>query len=65
MSGSRDDWAKANVEIIARHDRKLHELEISIITIASELKVIRTIFIAVMGAASLAGTIVAIVKAFA
>ena len=62
MQSFKDDWVKENVSILERHDRTLHDLEISIISVDAEIKVIKAIVIAAVGAASLAATVLTIVK---
>ena len=62
MQSCKDDWVKENVSILERHDRTLHDLEISIISLAAEIKVIKAIVIAAVGAASLAATVLTIVR---
>lgn len=62
MQSFKDDWVKENVSILERHDRTLHDLEISIISLAAEIKVIKAIVIAAVGAASLAATVLTIVR---
>ena len=63
MPDYREEWLQENVNVLARHDKKLHDLEIQIINLAAETKVIKTIVIFVMGAAGFAATVIGIVKA--
>jgi len=63
VSDYREDWLKENVSVLARHDKKLHDLEIQIINLAAEAKVIKTIVLFVMGAAVFASTVIGIIKA--
>ena len=62
MQSFKDDWVKENVNILERHDRALHALEISIVNVAAEIKVIKGIVIAAVAGASLAATILTIVR---
>ena len=62
MLSYRDDWVKENVSILERHDKSLHDLEISIVNVAAEIKVIKGIVIAAVAGASLAATVLTIVR---
>ena len=62
MQSVKDEWVKENVSILERHDRKLHDLEISIISVTAEIRVIKGVVLAAVGAASLAATVLTIVK---
>lgn len=58
----KDEWIQENVDVISRHDRAIHELEIKIVSLAAEIKVIRSLVSIAAGAVGLVGTIVAIIK---
>ena len=62
MQNFKDEWVKENVSIIERHDRTLHNLEIQLVGLASEIKLIKSLVSIVVGAVGLVGTIVAIIK---
>ena len=62
MQNFKDDWVKENVSILERHDRTLHNLEIQLVSLAAEIKVIKALVSIAVGAVGLVGTVVAIIK---
>jgi len=58
----KDEWIKENVGVLERHDRSLHNLEIQLVTLSAEIRVIRYLVSIATGAVGLVGTIVAIIK---
>ena len=62
MTSFKDEWVQENVDIVSRHDRAIHDLEIRLVGIMAEIKVIKSLVSIVVGSAGLVGTIVAIIK---
>ena len=62
MLSFKDEWIQENVDVISRHDRAIHDLEISIVSLTAEIKVIKSLVSIAAGAVGLAGTVVAIIK---